>query len=331
MVKKTKSVKRRRYSKKNTQKKQYIKGGAKTSGKKQDFKPIGGIMYWIKNLIATKVSYIINGQVTRRLQDQFLSKIPPEASIIEDRLRAKIDDVADKIVSDMTMKGLSVAENGIKAVPGIGNALSVFVMVDKAIAGVRNVATAVNKIAEDVENSKMEMLSMGVPRELIDQLPTLPNAPTSIGDLLPSSAMAQINKLPIVGSGDTDFMPSIPTGGPISMPNMPNVSRFPQASDLPVPQMPANLSTMQANVPQMPSVPQIPAVPQMPSVPQTPDMQSVKNKMTNDVVGKVNKIGQKGGRKMKNQRDRILMRTNHTIKRFQQAHLGGGTRRVFRF
>jgi hypothetical protein len=303
---KTKISRKHRDTKKLLQRRRHRRGGASKKEKKGNFKPIGGIMYWIKNLIATKVSYILNGQITRRLQDHFLSKIPPQAKIIEDRLREKIDDVSDKIVSDMTMKGLSVAENGVKAVPGIGNALSVFVMVDKAVAGMRNVATAVNKIAQDVENAKMEMTRLGVPQELIDQLPTMPNAPTSIDDVLPASAMEQLNKLPGLGSGDVNNIPAIPTGSPISMTTMPNMLRLPQASNI--------------------------QVPQMPSAPQVPNMQSIQNQMTQDINNKVNNLGQKGGKKPKHQRYRILARTDHTIKRFQQSQLGGGsTRRILRF
>jgi len=270
-----------------------ISGGATGADPKKDFKPIGGIMYWVKNSIATKVSYILNGQVTRRLQDHFLSKIPPEANFIAERLRQKIDDVANKIVSDMTMKGLSVAENGVKAVPGIGNALSVFVMVDKAIAGARNVANAVNKIAEDVANTKLEMLQNGVPKEIVDQLPDLPTAPTSLGDVLPSSAMEQLNKVPGIGNQ--------------------------QAPNMSMPQMP--------NAPNMPQMPTAPNMPQMPQMPTAPNMQSMQNQMAQSVNNQVNQLAQRGGKKSRNQRDRILFRTKQTIKRFRNSQLGG-TRRL---
>lgn len=289
------SRKKKNYKKKKSITKNIIKyrGGADT---KKDFKPIGGIMYWVKNSIATKVSYILNGQVTRRLQDHFLSKIPPEANFIAERLRQKIDDVANKIVSDMTMKGLSVAENGVKAVPGIGNALSVFVMVDKAIAGARNVANAVNKIAEDVANTKLEMLQNGVPREIVDQLPDLPTAPTSLGDVLPSSAMEQLNKVPGIGNQ--------------------------QAPDMSIPQMPNA-----PNMPQIPQMPNAPNIPQMPQMPTAPNMQSMQNQLAQNVNNQVNQLAQRGGKKSRTQRDRILFRTKQTIKRFRNSQLGG-TRRL---
>ncbi|MED5579041.1 MAG: hypothetical protein VX794_03315 [Nitrospinota bacterium] len=282
-----------------------IRGGAPGVDSNKDFKPIGGIMYWIKNTIATKVSYILNSQVTRRVEDYFLNSIPPEVSFIEERLRQKIDDVANKIVSDMTMKGLSVAENGVKAVPGIGNALSVFVMVDKAIAGVRNVANAVNKIAEDVANTKFEMLQNGVPREIVDKLPDLPTAPTSLGEVLPASAMQQLNKVPGLGNqqGPAVSVPQIPTA-----PNMPQV---PQMSQMP-------------NVPNMQQMPQMP---QMPQIPTAPNMQEMQNQMTQNVNNQVNQLAQRGGKKSRNQRDKILYRTNQTIKRFRNGQLGG-TRRL---
>jgi hypothetical protein len=291
-----------------------IRGGAPGADSNKDFKPIGGIMYWIKNTIATKVSYILNNQVTRRVEDYFLSAIPPEVSFIEERLRQKIDDVANKIVSDMTMKGLSVAENGVKAVPGIGNALSVFVMVDKAIAGARNVANAVNKIAEDVANTKLEMLQNGVPREIVDQLPDLPTAPTSLGDVLPSSAMEQLNKVPGIGNQQAPnmSMPQMP-----QIPNAPNMSQMPQMPN--APNMP--------QIPQMPNAPNIPQMPQMPQMPSAPNMQSMQNQMAQSVNNQVNQIAQRGGKKSRNQRDRILFRTNQTIKRFRNGQLGG-TRRL---
>ena len=313
MAKSTKSGSRKGYrKKKNYKKKKSItkniikyRGGADN---KKDFKPIGGIMYWVKNSIATKVSYILNGQVTRRLQDHFLSKIPPEANFIAERLRQKIDDVANKIVSDMTMKGLSVAENGVKAVPGIGNALSVFVMVDKAIAGARNVANAVNKIAEDVANTKLEMLQNGVPREIVDQLPDLPTAPTSLGDVLPSSAMEQLNKVPGIGNQQAPDM-SIP-----QMPNAPNMPQMPQMPNAP-------------NMPQIPQMPNAPNIPQMPQMPTAPNMQSMQNQLAQNVNNQVNQLAQRGGKKSRTQRDRILFRTKQTIKRFRNSQLGG-TRRL---
>ena len=313
MAKSTKSGSRKGYrKKKNYKKKKSItkniikyRGGADN---KKDFKPIGGIMYWVKNSIATKVSYILNGQVTRRLQDHFLSKIPPEANFIAERLRQKIDDVANKIVSDMTMKGLSVAENGVKAVPGIGNALSVFVMVDKAIAGARNVANAVNKIAEDVANTKLEMLQNGVPREIVDQLPDLPTAPTSLGDVLPSSAMEQLNKVPGIGNQQAPDM-SIP-----QMPNAPNMPQMPQMPNAP-------------NMPQIPQMPNAPNMPQMPQMPTAPNMQSMQDQLAQNVNNQVNQLAQRGGKKSRTQRDRILFRTKQTIKRFRNSQLGG-TRRL---
>ena len=316
MAKSTKSGSRKGYrKKKNYKKKKSItkniikyRGGADN---KKDFKPIGGIMYWVKNSIATKVSYILNGQVTRRLQDHFLSKIPPEANFIAERLRQKIDDVANKIVSDMTMKGLSVAENGVKAVPGIGNALSVFVMVDKAIAGARNIANAVNKIAEDVANTKLEMLQNGVPREIVDQLPDLPTAPTSLGDVLPSSAMEQLNKVPGIGNQQAPDM-SIP-----QMPNAPNMPQMPQMPN--APNMP--------QIPQMPNAPNIPQMPQMPQMPTAPNMQSMQDQLAQNVNNQVNQLAQRGGKKSRTQRDRILFRTKQTIKRFRNSQLGG-TRRL---
>ena len=325
MAKSTKSGSRKGYrKKKNYKKKKSItkniikyRGGADN---KKDFKPIGGIMYWVKNSIATKVSYILNGQVTRRLQDHFLSKIPPEANFIAERLRQKIDDVANKIVSDMTMKGLSVAENGVKAVPGIGNALSVFVMVDKAIAGARNVANAVNKIAEDVANTKLEMLQNGVPREIVDQLPDLPTAPTSLGDVLPSSAMEQLNKVPGIGNQQAPDM-SIP-----QMPNAPNMPQMPQMPNAPnmpqIPQMPNA-----PNMPQIPQMPNAPNIPQMPQMPTAPNMQSMQDQLAQNVNNQVNQLAQRGGKKSRTQRDRILFRTKQTIKRFRNSQLGG-TRRL---
>ena len=313
MAKSTKSGSRKGYrKKKNYKKKKSItkniikyRGGADN---KKDFKPVGGIMYWVKNSIATKVSYILNGQVTRRLQDHFLSKIPPEANFIAERLRQKIDDVANKIVSDMTMKGLSVAENGVKAVPGIGNALSVFVMVDKAIAGARNIANAVNKIAEDVANTKLEMLQNGVPREIVDQLPDLPTAPTSLGDVLPSSAMEQLNKVPGIGNQQAPDM-SIP-----QMPNAPNMPQMPQMPNAP-------------NMPQIPQMPNAPNMPQMPQMPTAPNMQSMQDQLAQNVNNQVNQLAQRGGKKSRTQRDRILFRTKQTIKRFRNSQLGG-TRRL---
>ena len=64
---------KKRKSQHNRRKK--IRGGAPGADSNKDFKPIGGIMYWIKNTIATKVSYILNSQVTRRVEDYFREEV----------------------------------------------------------------------------------------------------------------------------------------------------------------------------------------------------------------------------------------------------------------
>jgi hypothetical protein len=166
----------------------------------------------------------------------------------------------------------------------------------------------VNKIAEDVANTKLEMLQNGVPREIVDQLPDLPTAPTSLGDVLPSSAMEQLNKVPGIGNQQAPDM-SIP-----QMPNAPNMPQMPQMPNAP-------------NMPQIPQMPNAPNIPQMPQMPTAPNMQSMQNQLAQNVNNQVNQLAQRGGKKSRTQRDRILFRTKQTIKRFRNSQLGG-TRRL---
>ena len=150
-------------------------GGA---GKTQKLQMNNGLIYAIKRSIAGRLSILVNSQVTSRIQDRFLTGLPPT---IQANLKGEIDNVTIQIVKDMTTKALSVGENIMKSVPGIGNAFSFVAAVDKAIAAVKNVKAAIHKIAADVENAKNEMRMMGMdPNQLsmgIPQVPQMPQVP----------------------------------------------------------------------------------------------------------------------------------------------------------
>ena len=101
------------------------------------------------------------------------------------------------------------------------------------------------------------------------------------------------------------------------MPQMPNAPNMPQ-----MPQMPNA-----PNMPQIPQMPNAPNIPQMPQMPTAPNMQSMQDQLAQNVNNQVNQLAQRGGKKSRTQRDRILFRTKQTIKRFRNSQLGG-TRRL---
>ena len=98
-------------------------------------------------------------------------------------LEVKLDRIAEKIVRDMSVKGLSMMENLLRASPGLGNAYSLVAMVDKGIAAARNMRAAVNKIARDVEAAKAKMREMGLSTDMIPTVPSL-EAPAAFTDAL---------------------------------------------------------------------------------------------------------------------------------------------------
>jgi hypothetical protein len=178
---------------KSSKKKRTKRGGAADKSKgtiknKDDtgFKLAKGFLVQIKMAIAERIAWLINGQVTKRLQDKFLVGIPTE---IKMPLEVKLDKIAEKLVRDMSAKGLSMMENLLRATPGVGNAYSLVAMVDKGIAAARNMRAAVNKIARDVEEAKAKMREMGLSTDMIPSVPSL-EAPAVFTD-----ALAKVNEL----------------------------------------------------------------------------------------------------------------------------------------
>jgi hypothetical protein len=108
------------------------RGGAPNGSKLQLAK---GLIFDIKKAIGVRIASFAEGHVNTRIEDRFLKDLPP---MIRSRMRAALDDISLKIIKDVTKKGLDVAENMLKAVPGIGNGVSLVAAVDKAIALVKN-------------------------------------------------------------------------------------------------------------------------------------------------------------------------------------------------
>ena len=158
-----------KYKMLNRKRKTNKKRGGTTQDKKGLVLSKGLIMY-IKVAIAERISMLINGPVTTRIRDKFLTGFP---EIIRQRLSAKLDDVSFKVVKDLSTKGLSVLENIFRASPGFGNAYSLISAVDKAIAMGLNIKRALNKIAEDIEQAKQEMRAMGLDPDSIG-IPSIP-------------------------------------------------------------------------------------------------------------------------------------------------------------
>ena len=179
----------------SSKKKRTKRGGAADKSKgtiknKNDdakgFQLAKGFLVQIKMAIAERIAWLINGQVTSRLQDKFLVGIPTE---IKMPLEVKLDKIAEKLVRDMSTKGLSMMENLLRASPGLGNAYSLVAMVDKGIAAARNMRTAINKIARDVEEAKEKMREMGLSTDMIPSVPSL-EAPAVFTD-----ALEKVNEL----------------------------------------------------------------------------------------------------------------------------------------
>ena len=177
---------------KSSKKRRIKRGGAdKSKGtiKNKDdkgFQLAKGFLVQIKIAIAERIAWLINGQVTKRLQDKFLVGIPTE---IKMPLEVKLDKIAEKLVRDMSTKGLSMMENLLRATPGVGNAYSLVAMVDKGIAAARNMRAAVNKIARDVEEAKEKMREMGLSTDMIPSVPSL-ETPSVFTD-----ALEKVNEL----------------------------------------------------------------------------------------------------------------------------------------
>ena len=166
----TKLKKRQTYNK--------YRGGALSSptgrSKGEGDELVQGLLMQLKMAVAERITMLVNGPITQRIRDRFLTGFP---EVIRVRLSHKLDKIAITLVKDISTKGLSVMENLLRASPGLGNAYSLLAAVDKAIAAARNVRIAFNKIVADVKNAKQQMREMGLNPDDYG-IPSLPKVET---------------------------------------------------------------------------------------------------------------------------------------------------------
>lgn len=249
-----------KHKKTNSRKKRTRKrrGGAtglnKTQDNKKGLELAKGFLMQIKLAVAERISMIINGPITTRIRDKFLTGFP---DVIRQRLSLKLDDIAFKVVKDLSTKGLSVLENMLRASPGFGNAYSLVAAVDKAVAMVRNAKRALNKIAQDVENAKEEMRAMGLDPDSVG-IPSVPQieAPAALSNLTDKvsnlteqaqnaatdlSNQAQDGVMNVADQAQSELPQAVPISG------LPQVPQMPQVAQINVPNanaLPGNLSSM---------------------------------------------------------------------------------------
>ena len=276
------------------------RGGAlglnKTQDNKKGLQLTKGFLMQIKLAIAERISMLINGPITTRIRDKFLTGFP---EVIRQKLSHKLDDVAFKVVKDMSTKGLSVLENMLRASPGFGNAYSLIAAVDKAIAMVRNAKRALNKIAQDVEEAKEQMRAMGLNPDSvgIPSIPQLelPNALTSLTDKVSNLTGQAQNAFTDLSNQAQDGVMNVADQVQGDIPHLPQavpISGLPQ-------------------VPQMPQVPQI-------NVPNANALQGNLSSMANSSIpGPMQNNVMKGGNKKKYKQ--IITRTQRSIHNFHNS------------
>jgi len=288
-----------KHKKTNSRKKRTRKrrGGAtglnKTQDNKKGLELAKGFLMQIKLAVAERISMIINGPITTRIRDKFLTGFP---DVIRQRLSLKLDDIAFKVVKDLSTKGLSVLENMLRASPGFGNAYSLVAAVDKAVAMVRNAKRALNKIAQDVENAKEEMRAMGLDPDSVG-IPSVPQieAPAALSNLTDKvsnlTEQAQ-NAATDLSNQAQDGVMNVADQAQSELPQAVPISGLPQ-------------------VPQMPQVPQI-------NVPNANALQGNLSSMANSSIhGPMQNNVMKGGNTKKYKQ--ILNRTQRSINNFHNS------------
>ena len=200
------------------------RGGAPNGSKLQLAK---GLIFDIKKAIGVRIASFAEGHVNTRIEDRFLKDLPP---MIRNRLRTALDDISLKIIKDVTKKGLDVAENMLKSVPGIGNGVSLVAAVDKAIALVKNANRAIIVIKKEIESAKMQMRQMGVdPDQFLpdtSSIPTLPEFPS-----LPIPGFGSSKPTEEIDVNITENMP-VMQGMP-AVPNMQGMPAVPNMQGMP--------------------------------------------------------------------------------------------------
>ena len=196
------------------------RGGAPNGSKLQLAK---GLIFDIKKAIGVRIASFAEGHINTRIEDRFLKDLPP---MIRNKMRAALDDISLKIIKDVTKKGLDVAENMLKAVPGIGNGVSLVAAVDKAIALAKNANRAIIVMKKEIEGAKMQMRQMGMdPDQFLpntDSIPTLPEFPSL------SIPTEEINV------NITENMPAMPNmQGMPAVPNMQGMPAMPNMQGMP--------------------------------------------------------------------------------------------------
>ena len=137
---------------------------------------IQGIAADIKNVIAQRAAALFRGNVTSRVDVQFLSKLP---DAYRKRILNIIDMASYKVIRDGAIKGLSVGENMIKSIPGPGNVISLAVAGDKVYAMAKNILDGVNMVRDEILTMKRELTESGLDPDVylpiyIPPVPTIP-------------------------------------------------------------------------------------------------------------------------------------------------------------
>ena len=183
---------------------------------------VHGIAADIKNVIAQRAASLFRGNVTARVDVQFLSKLP---DMFRKRILNIIDMASYKVIRDGVIKGASVGENMIKSIPGAGNVISLAVAGDKAYAMAKNMLDGVNMVRDEILNMKRELTELGLdPDEYLPiYIPPVPTIPRL--------------KMPFLTPGDDPFndeidrvMLSSKTGGGQSSHTYMKCIKYPGAS-----------------------------------------------------------------------------------------------------